>query len=181
MKRMTLNRKDREIEGALKGLIGLKLFKSWNVFATRMFYFVGPGFENTTDDGDYRLTLECPWRIEQADRILVGNEDYGLRSDSNSDPTWDPGEAQWGHRQDQRLEEILGESKNGAIFNTGTQLVVESVTCDALGGFQLHLSGDFMLSVFPASAATMEWMLSSRTRGNLALMNGELSQRLTNG
>jgi len=174
---MSFSEKMSEIEGMLKELVGLQLFKSWNIFGTRMFYFAALGFENKADDGDYRITLECPWRIEQHDRIVVGSEDYGLRATGNSDPAWNPTDMQWGHLQDQKLEEILGESKNGAIFNTRSELVVESVKADSLGGFQLRLSGGYALSVFPASVVEMEWLLSRRAGGHLALANGSISGR----
>src|SRR5258708_1297986 len=115
---MTLSGNIAKIEETLKELVGLQLFKSWNAFGTRMFYFAVPGFQKKAEDGDYRVTLECPWRIEQDDRILVGSEDYGLRGERNLDPEWNPTDMQSGHLQDQRLAEILGESRNGAIFNT---------------------------------------------------------------
>ena len=172
---MSFSEKVSEIERMLKELVGLQLFKSWNIFATRMFYFAAPGFENQMDDGDYRLTLECPWRIEQHDRIFVGSEDYGLRSTGNSDPDWNPTDMQWGHLQDEKLEQILGESKNGAIFNTRSELIVESVKADSLGGFQVCLSGGYTLSAFPARGVAMEWLLSRRAGGNLALANGSIS------
>ena len=162
------------IEDSLKELIGLQLFKSWNIFGTRMFYFAAPN-SKPLDDGDYRLTLECPWRIEAGNRILVGWEDYGTRADDNSDPNWNRVEDQWGHRQDERLEAIFGETKNGVIHNKGDALVVEHATADGLGGFQLHLSGGYLLAVFPTSEADMEWLLSGRNGRHLSLMNGKLS------
>jgi hypothetical protein len=84
------------IEAAFKGLIGLSLVKSWNIYATRLFYFGPPGLHG--GDGEYRISLECPWRIERhADKqILVGSEDHGIRADGNSDPSWKPAEMQWG-------------------------------------------------------------------------------------
>src|ERR1700674_4964268 len=172
---MTSSDMTTTIEHTLKQLIGLQLFKAWNVYGTRMFYFAAPGAENQKGDGEYRLTLECPWRIERDDHILVGSEDYELRAEGNSDPAWNPTEMQWGHRQDQKLEEILGESKNGAIFNTKSALTVEFVTADVFGGFKLGLSGGYALATFPASEATMEWLLSRSAGGNLALTDGVLS------
>ena len=164
------------IEDSLKKLIGFQLFKSWNIFGTRMFYFAAPN-SKPSDDGDYRLTLECPWRIEAGNRILVGSEDYGIRADDNSDPNWNRVEDQWGHRQDQKLEAILGEMTNGVIHNRGAAFVVEHAMADSLGGFQLHLSGGYLLAVFPTSEADMEWLLSDRNGGYLSLMNGKLSDR----
>lgn len=164
------------IEDALNELIGLQLFKSWNIFGTRMFYFAAPN-SKPLDDGDYRLTLECPWRIEAGNRILVGWEDYGIRADDNSDPNWNRVEDQWGHRQDQKLEAVLGMTASGAIHNTGPDLIVKGATADSLGGFQLHLSGGFLLAVFPTSEADMAWLLSGRTGRRISLMNGKVSDK----
>ncbi len=172
---MTYSETSARIETLFKELTCLQLFKSWNLFATRMFYFAAPGFQNQDDDGDCRLTLECPWRIEYQDLVLVGSEDYGIRSEDNSDPAWNPTDMQWGHLQDQRLVELLGTERSGAIFNTGSNLIVESVAADNLGGFRLHLSGGYTLSVFPAGSVDLQWLLSRKAGGNLALKGGDLS------
>jgi len=78
------------IEEKFNGLISFRLFKAWNIFAARFFYFVLPGTENDHEDGDCRLMLECPWRMEHHDGILVGSEDYGVRATGNLDPGWNP-------------------------------------------------------------------------------------------
>lgn len=164
------------IERDLGELIGLQMFKSWNVFATRMFYFANAGLLDRKQDGDYRLTIECPWRFEWKDRIFVGSEDYAIRAEANRDPNWDPTGDQWGHLQDEKLSEIFGEERDGSIYNTGSHLLVESVTADDLGGFRLTLSGGCALCVFPASGHQMEWLLSKRQGSNLALNNGVISE-----
>ena len=167
-----------DVETTLNELITFQLFKSWNIFATRIFYFVASR-QNQVGNGDYRLTLECPWRIEQGDRILVGSEDYWLRAEGNTDTNWNATDMQWGHLQDQLLERIMGEEKNGSIFNSGANLVVENVRADDLGGFQLGLSGGYVLSVFPSTGREMEWLFSRSAGGNLALTCGALSRSLT--
>lgn len=166
-----------EIERALKALIDLHLFKSWNILATRIFYFAVPG-QDPTEDGQYRLTLECPWRIERENSILVGAEDYWLKAEGNSDPHWSPTEMQWGHLDDQKLKKIMGQERNGSLFNPQADLIVESVRADDLGGFQLSFSGGYILSVFPASDAELEWLFSRGVGGTLALMEGVLSGSL---
>ena len=173
---MATSEKSEKLQNILRELIGLQIFKAWNIFGTRIFYFAGADLGARTADGDYRLTLECPWRIEQHDRVVVGSEDYGLRADDNSDPDWNPTEMQWGHLQDQKLLEIFGKSRNGEIYNTRRELVVTSVKADTFGGFQLALSGGYALTVFPASVSDMEWLLSRRAGGNVALTKGTLSE-----
>jgi hypothetical protein len=87
---------------------------------------------------------------------------------------------QWGYRQDQKLAEIFGEERNGTIFNTGTEVIVESVKGDPFGGLEVALSGGYVLRVFPCTNANanMEWLLSRRAGRNLALQNGALSGSL---
>jgi hypothetical protein len=175
MNRREFPEKPAKIEAALGELIKLKLFKSWNVFGTRMFYF-GPVGQDAAEDGAFRLTLDCPWRIEQYSRILVGYQDYGLKASDNSDPNWNPQDDQLGHLQDQKLKEILGATEGGYIFNVRNILVVESVRADAVGGFQIGLSGGYALSVFPLGVDEVEWLLSRPTGGNLALQGNVLSE-----
>lgn len=166
-----------EIERTLGVLKSVRLFKLWNVYATRFFYFASPG-RDVADDGDYRLSIECPWRFERHGRILVGSEDYWLKADGNEDPDWSPTEAQSGHLDDQRLEEIMGETKNGSIFASKAALIVQAVQADDVGGFRLNFSNGYRLSVFPASGTQMEWLFSYADGGNLALMKGSLSGSL---
>lgn len=163
------------MERALNEIKGLQLIKSWNVFATRMFYFAAPGTENREGDGDYRLTLECPWRIERPDGSLIGSEDYGIPADDNADPNWDPN-SQKGSLQDQQLAKLLGKTKTGEIINTRPDLIVQSIEIDSLGGFRLSLSGGYALALFPATDAEMQWSLSRTAGGYSTLMNGEFSE-----
>jgi hypothetical protein len=165
------------IQSRFAGLVGLQLFKAWNVFATRMFYFATRSAEARGNDGEYVLTLECPWRIEEADHILVGSEDYGVRAGGNTDEAWEP-DMQWGQLQDQKLRELLGKEEDGAIVSTRSDLIVESVEPDSGGGFRLHLSGAYTLAVFPTTDSDMEWLLRQRGGGYLILMNGDVQGSL---
>ena len=151
----------------LQEIVGLQVFKSWHVFATRMFYFADPRCKDQPENGGYRLALECPWRVEQYDRILVGSDDYGERATDNSDPDWNPSDMQRGHLQDQKLVEIMGEDRNGAIYNTQSELEVETAAIDSLGGFQLSMSGGYRISVFPFSRRVLPF-LSGNFRARLA-------------
>jgi len=103
------SRKSR-IQERLTGLIGLRLFKSWNIFATRVFYFARPGVLPLQEE--YRLAIECPWRIEGDDQIEVGSEDYCMPASDNLDPEWDPN-SQVGNLQDEKLQKLFGETKQG--------------------------------------------------------------------
>jgi hypothetical protein len=165
------------VQNRFASLVGLQLFKSWNVFATRMFYFSAPGSETRENDGEFMLTLECPWRIERLERILVGSEDYGIQARSSSDGAGDP-DTQSGQLQDEKLRELLGKEENGAIFSTRPDLIVESVEADSVGGFNIRLSGGYNLTAFPSTDSDMEWLLKRRSGGYLILMNGNLQGSL---
>jgi hypothetical protein len=161
------------IRQAFQILIGLKLGKSSNIFATRLFHFYAIAPQNEHLNELYVLVVECPWRIERANQIFVGSEDYSLPATDNDDPGWQSG-TQSGHLQDQKLRELMGELEHGEIFNTGDDFVVKSVEADALGGFRIGFSGAYILSVFPSSGIEMEWMLRRPPDNYLALMNGHL-------
>ncbi len=68
----------------------------------------------------------------------------------------------------------MGETRNGSIFASKINLVVERVRADDSGGFQLEFSNNYTLSVFPASATQMEWLFSRTAGTNLALIGGSL-------
>lgn len=68
----------------------------------------------------------------------------------------------------------MGETRNGSIFASKINLVVERVRADDSGGFQLEFSNNHTLSVFPASATQMEWLFSRTAGTNLALIGGSL-------
>lgn len=163
------------IEQFFSQILGLWLFKTWNVFATRMFYLTGVGSAGGSSDGEYRLTLECPWRLEKGDEVLVGSEDYGIQAAGNVDPNWKASQMHMGHRQDDILSRLFGEVKDGEIFTRKGDFVVGAINADVFGGFRLLFSNGCVLSVFPTSTLDegIEWMLSGKgTR--LALSGGTL-------
>jgi hypothetical protein len=173
---MAVSEMSIKIERALAGLVGFQVLKVWNVFATSFFYFGPPG--STNYDGEVWLELECPWRIDREGRMVVGSEDYGERAEGNTDLNWSAKDDQTGHLQQQKLEALLGGAMNGAVLNTTAQFVVEKVRADSVGGFQLYLSGAHILSVFPAGTTGMQWLLSRRELGQVALMDSCLSGTL---
>ncbi len=165
--------KAADIESELAKLVGLRLFKCWKLLGTRIFYFSAAGPETPRSDWDFMLSLECPWRIEKRDQVVVGSQDYGLPASGNSDPAWKPN-AQSGHLQDEKLRELLGRQEDAAIYSLRPDLVVESVKADAVGGFRLQLSGGYSLAAFPTTDNDMQWLLKRSTGGYLILMKGSL-------
>lgn len=168
-----LKDKAEQISHGLAALLGLRMLRCRNVYATRIFFF-GQSNEQV-DSALYTLGLECPWRVEKHDMIMAGSEDYNEKAQDNTDESWEAGMPS-GHLQDQGLLEVLGESKDGYIVNTGTGLVVESVEGDRFGGIRIVMSGSCLLEVFPASRDQMEWIFSPPTGGSLILMNGVLER-----
>jgi hypothetical protein len=126
--------------------------------------------------------VECPWRIQNRDRILVGSEDYYERADSNSDQDWEPG-SPGGHLQDEVLSELLGQFQDGGIITTRPGFDVSVVGCDPYGGIQIDVSNGHRLEIFPAGRRTMEWIFRRPGKSSLVLMDGriQLSHRRIKG
>ena len=143
------------------------MVRSRNFYATRHFYF-----GETTP---YTLGLECPWRIRKDTRIVVGSEDYSEPAEGNSDPAWEPGMPE-GHLQDQKLAELFGELKAGAVLNAGAEFVVETAEVDGCGGIRVGLGRDYVHEAFPTSSKSMEWIFRSPDRPSLVLMNGVVNR-----
>jgi hypothetical protein len=162
-----------EITDVLKRLVGQHLLKSRNFCATRYFYF---GDRSAVPEGDervYSLGLECPWRVQTSGRILVGSEDYYERAESNTDPSWEPGEP-GGDLQSEKLAELLGELKDGDVVTTKPGFTVDSAEVDAHGGVLLRFVGNLSLCAFPCSVGEMEWHLILPERGSIMLIKGEV-------
>jgi hypothetical protein len=133
-----------DIRRELRRLLGQKLQRSRKFFATRHFYFAEPGRVVGGGGSHFTLGLECAWRIQTREQIIVGSEDYYEPADQNTDPNWDP-EMPGGHLQDQKLVELMGELADGDIINRGRDLVVTSVDADVYGGLEIGLTGGYSL------------------------------------
>jgi hypothetical protein len=168
---MDLNSVLTETQEDLQRLIGQTLLKSRNFCGTRHFYFGESSLKPDTDRPCYTLGLECPWRIQTRERIVVGSEDYDPPPEGKANPTAEPATMSI-LLQDQRLAELLGELRDGDVTNTGHELTVDSVEADRYGGFQVGMTGGYSLAVFPCSREQMEWILILPGGGSLMLING---------
>jgi hypothetical protein len=132
------------IREALGPLVGRRLVQA-RVFldATWHFYF-------DTEHHTY-IAVECPWRIRNAESILIGCEDFDCLDGGGAD------------RRVQVIETLIG---------TADTLVV-SVDGDAVGGFQVAFASGHVFETFPASDHEMEWLIRADA-GSLVLMNGSL-------
>jgi hypothetical protein len=142
-----------EIEQALAPLVGLPLWSAGRV-ADLLWLQFGERRRIPNADGDgqrevgtYALHVACPWRLSDAERILVGSGDLLTPADPEEEPeTFDWGQpgATW---LDIRLRE-LWEGFGAAPPS------VERVAADQLGGVRVDLSRGMALELFPNSTPT---------------------------
>jgi len=89
--------------------------------------------------GDWAVHVQCPWRFVQHGKILAGYHDFYYTPDGDTPEDWD----------------VVGKTRFDIAASTictefaKTPPVVASVQVDDVGGFSVHLSGEFRLDVFP--------------------------------
>ncbi|MCG8350076.1 MAG: hypothetical protein MI924_20105 [Chloroflexales bacterium] len=100
--------------------------------------------------GEYALHLQCAWRIVHLDSIVVASND---RLYPRDDPRHEPPDFDWmvpgANRCDEQLE---------CLFTTfdPSQLIVQAVETDRVGGFQLSMGRGLALEVFPNNSFDAE-------------------------
>jgi hypothetical protein len=145
------------IEQAVAVLVGLPLVDYGRAADMMMFGFGdlvhavnyrGESIERA----EYRLHVQCHWRIADAKGIVVGARDLYYPADEAVDVkdfNWDTSES----RLVRRMSEFWSE-------HAQSPLAVQSVDCDGLGGLRLHLTGGFTLELFPDDSLPDEnWRL----------------------
>lgn len=173
---MSAEIRPEETKAALQEVVGLKLLRSRNLCASRLFYFGKPLDPAPIGRrSQFRLGLECPWRILKSGLIFVGSEDYYEESEDTQDPAWEPG-MPGGHLQDQRLVELFGELREGDVIITRPGFTVEGAQLDGYGGIRLDLGQDCILEVFPTSAKRMQWIFTPPDGPSFVLMNGVVTR-----
>lgn len=108
--------------------------------------------------GDLALHLQCPWRLRDKSRILIGFTDIYYPADlAPTEPI--PQGFDW---------DVAGVNRCDRFFESFvpshpvSSLRVASVSADDVGGFSLLFSGRFALDVFPDSGSLDEvWRLLS--------------------
>ena len=89
--------------------------------------------------GDWTVHVQCPWRLIQYNQILVGYHDFYYTPDGDTPKDWD----------------VVGKMRfDIAAITICAEFakmppVVTSVQVDEVGGFSVHLSGEFRLDIFP--------------------------------
>lgn len=148
-----------QIVQSLSKLLSLPLAIARDAGSMKNFQFgvIRPHPSGKGTVGEYALHIQCPWRLTQSGDIVTGSEDY--YEPAEPDKEVDLRDWQLGNLQRKRLGEVL-RSFDGATrswVNGTPELVVESVVADAFGGFELILSGDFRLQVFPSGSRGEYW------------------------
>jgi hypothetical protein len=152
-----------KIEQHLQHLIGLKLTSSSRAANMECLKFGDLLLERNSAGeefqiGEYGLHLQCPWRITDESKILIGWLDLYEPIDENAEYDenfdWDRPN---GNLRDSKIHELI----------KGKDLLVTFVVADNFGGFDLLFNGKMKLSVFPAYSKSDEysehWRLLSRT------------------
>jgi hypothetical protein len=171
------------IELALTPIYGLKLSISRNAGSMKNFQFgtITPHPSGPGTAGQYGLHIQCPWRMVSASQILTGSGDWWVPAESEDDLDWEA----WDKRrptpslQQKLLETLFQQYDPGtkSWINTSDRLIVERVTADDFGGFDLHLTGDFRLQVFPSGKNGESWRLlqPATDAPHLVFEDGELT------
>lgn len=146
------------IERHLRNLIGLRLALTRNIVAAKNFQFGSIRAVKNGTVGEYALHIACSWRfVNAAGEIVTGAGDR-YRPPSSCDEVE---EENWrtGDLQAERLLNLLGgaDEATRAHVNVTQEFVVQDVSADALGGFEIKFSGGLTLQVFPDSSGDESW------------------------
>lgn len=154
---MTAETRER-IERALQPLLGLPLWQARRAAAMALFDFgarqVRPARQGASagEIGEYRLHIDCPWRLAGPEGIVVGSNDRLYRS--GAEPFHDLANYHWDEQRPNRLDERLAELSERW---REAPLTVMAVQADNLGGLRLVLTARHRLEVFPDDSLDAEF------------------------
>jgi hypothetical protein len=157
---------------ALSPLIGTELWGSHRAAGMQGFQFGG---RRTVPDrhggekivGDYAIHVDCPWRIQRAERIVIGSRDVYSPADDSvdwADFDWD---VQGANGLDVKMALLFSE-------RSGKPLLVQEIRVAEFGGFQLVFSDGLSLEVFPVASGDDEaWRIfQGWTHGDHFVVSG---------
>jgi hypothetical protein len=147
---------------ALHCLIGLPLSAAQNAGNMKMFHFGEMRRLKSRFLGEIVVHVQCPWRLQDGERLVTGSDDFYVRADDNPDEAWEPGSVT-GHLQNQLLRQMLKgyDESSGSFINATRDFVVTAANVSGLGNFEIDLSPGYKLIAFPTSARTEYWRLFS--------------------
>lgn len=146
---------------ALQALTGLPLANVSRAANMLMFGFGGPRTIPARQGGtrevtEFALHVQCPWRLCDSERVLIGSVDIYYPADlPESDPVpdsfnWDIAGA---NRCDRFFQSFMAVRAVVPIF-------VTTVDTDQFGGFRLNFSASFQIEAFPnGGTPSEEWRL----------------------
>ena len=95
--------------------------------------------------GEYALHVQCPWRLTQDDRLLVGSGDLWTPADPDADPQKYGPDVVGSSWLDYQLRKCL---------NAREAVHVVIISADSFGGFHLSCSDGIEFEVFPNASGT---------------------------
>jgi hypothetical protein len=117
----------------------------------------------TEETAEYALHIQCSWRISLGNKIVVASRDfYSPSSEWDGDIEDFDWDIKGNNRFDERIKTFIKD--NG-------QIKVLQIDSDEVGGFNVFLSGDFKLEVFPDSSEDDEQSEHWRLFNRKALLN----------
>lgn len=136
-----------EIENELNILLGLPLEDAgrsgnlvWFSFGKPLVIKNRNGTEKKA--AEYALNVQCSWRITKENKILVASSDIYMPSKQwngvEEEFEWD---IQGMNRFDEHIEKL--------IKNIQSQVFVESIQADNIGGLKIFFTEHFLLELFP--------------------------------
>jgi hypothetical protein len=168
------------IKQSLSRLVGLPLAFARDIVNMKNFGFgtTGPHPSGKGAVGQYAMHVQCPWRIVGGDGIVTGFADYYEPAEAEGETDLKDGQA--GNLQRIRLGDLLRSYDAGtrSWLNGTDQLVVEGVIVDDFGGFELELSGNYRLQVFPDGSRGEDWRFfePGTEENHLVIAGGRISR-----
>ena len=148
----------RLIESRLSALVGLRLLGIGRAADMATLTFGS----SDDDPRPWHLHVQCAWRLEGPEGIITGRADL-WDSENPDDPAW----LEIPHAYD-RYRNLLDARLDRFHRETDSlpeARILTAVCADALGGFELDLSGGFRVAVFPGSSRGEHWRLFRRGGG----------------
>ena len=152
---------DRALQSTLDLLVGLPLCLIRKLLDKISFHF-GEIRRPTTGgiSGEHILSVQCPWRIDEFEKIVTGYSDHWSRIDDREGAIWSP-DTGWLVHQGHALEQFVGpyHSEFDCFIVEKRALIVASAIAEPMAGIVLDLSGGVFLRVFPSGAWGEQWRL----------------------
>ena len=143
-----------QVESALSVLVGRSLWSSGRAADLEWFQFgqrrrVKNYRGESKEVGEYALHVQCPWRIRQTNRVVVGSHDLCYPANaSGARPEGFDWQPQGSNKRDERIGELFqGETR---------QFMVREITVGQAGSFAVLLDEGYALEVFPTDSSVDE-------------------------